>query len=51
MFNWIFFVSLAVGFGFRLYDGRIISIVAGLCAGVIVNELVRFLVYWIRGIM
>jgi hypothetical protein len=50
MFNWIFFVSLFVGFGFRLYDGKIISIAAGLCVGVILNEVVRFFVYWIRGL-
>lgn len=51
MFNWIFFVALAVGFVARVYDGRIISVALGLTAGVLLSELIRFIVYLIRGLL
>lgn len=50
MFNVIFFVAMTIGFFFRVYDGRIISIAAGLCAGVVLNELWKFIVYVVKSL-
>lgn len=48
MFNWLFVLFLVLGFFFRFADGKIISIAAGLCAGVIINELYKFVVWLLR---
>jgi hypothetical protein len=48
MFNTIFFICLVVGFLLRLYDGRVISVSTGLCAGVLLSELWRLMVWLVR---
>ena len=45
MFNLIFFVSVVVGFGLRFLGGHIVSISSGLVCGVLVHEVVRFILW------
>jgi hypothetical protein len=48
MFNLLFVLGLIVGFTARLFGGQVISISAGLVAGVILNEVVKYVVWLIK---
>jgi hypothetical protein len=46
MINHWFFIGLAASIAARFVGGQVISIVAGLAAGIIVFETVRWLIWW-----
>lgn len=46
MLNLWFYLALVVGFMWRVFDGRSISVAAGLAAGVILSEVFKFAVYY-----
>ena len=48
MVNKWFYIALIVGLFARMYDGRVISIAAGLTTGIIVSEVWKFIVWYIR---
>lgn len=48
MVNLWFILAVLVGLLARAYDGKIISIAVGLCVGVLLNELWKFLVWMLK---
>jgi hypothetical protein len=46
MINQWFFLAVAVGAAWRVVDGRVISVAAGLAAGVIGVEVVKHVIWW-----
>jgi hypothetical protein len=48
VFNFLFLAFFILGFSLRFADGKVISVAAGLCAGVIANELYKFVVWLLR---
>lgn len=46
MLNIFFWIAVVCGIGLRIVDGRIISIVAGLSAGIICVEVVKFVAWF-----
>ena len=48
VFNLIFVLFFVLGFLLRFEGGKIISVAAGLCLGVIANEIYKFIVWAIR---
>lgn len=48
MFNFLFLAFFLLGFALRFADGKVISVAAGLCAGVIANEIYKFIIWLVR---
>lgn len=48
MINAWFWLALVAGFVARMYSGRAISIAAGFIAGVILNEVYKYVFYYGR---
>ena len=47
MFNWIFCLGIAVGIAARFYDGKVISMTAGLAAGVVLVEIGKHVMWYL----
>jgi hypothetical protein len=47
MINQWFFLAVLAGIVWRSVDGRVISVTAGLAAGVVLVEVIKHVVWWI----
>jgi len=47
MLNWIFVAGMVLGVGARFYDGKIISLTAGLAAGVVLVEVGKHVMWYL----